>query len=94
MYGLLSNHLYKIMKIRFIFQQLWGLYAFQLFLQRRWLLWLPAQQNPSEKGSTLKGKNLLPNSFLLELTPFQEGGKNKFDIYIHVKMCPVPIINA
>ena len=31
---------------------------------------------PSEKGSTLKGKNLLPlgaNSFLLEQTPFQKG---------------------
>ena len=31
---------------------------------------------PSEKGSTLKGKNLLPlgaNSFLLEYTPFQKG---------------------
>ena len=31
---------------------------------------------PSEKGSTLKGKNLLPvgaNSFLLELIPFQKG---------------------
>ena len=31
---------------------------------------------PSEKGSTLKGKNLLPlgaNSFLLELNPFQKG---------------------
>ena len=32
---------------------------------------------PSEKGSTLKGKNLLhqgANSFLLELNPFQKGG--------------------
>ena len=31
---------------------------------------------PSIKGSTLKGKNLLPrgaNSFLLEETPFQKG---------------------
>ena len=31
---------------------------------------------PSEKGSTLKGKNLLPfgaNSFCLELAPFQKG---------------------
>ena len=31
---------------------------------------------PSEKGSTLTGKNLLPmgaNSFLLEWTPFQKG---------------------
>ena len=31
---------------------------------------------PSEKGSTQKGKNLLPNganSFLLEQTPFREG---------------------
>ena len=33
---------------------------------------------PSKKESTQKGKNLLPrgaNSFLLELTPFQKGGK-------------------
>ena len=33
----------------------------------------------SEKGSTLKGKNLLPmgvNYFLLEWTPFQKGYKN------------------
>ena len=42
------------------------------FLTRGQLLWLsvcfPAHQVPSEKGSTLKGKNLLPqgaNSFLL-----------------------------
>ena len=31
---------------------------------------------PSEKGSALKGKNLLPkgaNSFFLEQTPFQKG---------------------
>ena len=31
---------------------------------------------PPEKGSSLKGKNLLPmgaNSFLLKLTPFQKG---------------------
>ena len=34
---------------------------------------------PSEKGSVLKGKNLLPNSFLLEQTPFQKGNKT-FDI--------------
>ena len=38
---------------------------------------------PSEKGSTLKGKNLLPvfgaNSFLLEYIPFSEGGQNTFD---------------
>ena len=40
-------------------------------------LLLPANQPPSEKGSTLKGKNLFPrgaNSFLLEQTPFQKGG--------------------
>ena len=38
-------------------------------------------QTPSEKGSTLNGKNFLPkgaNSFLLELTPFQKG-ENYFD---------------
>ena len=32
--------------------------------------------SPSEKGSILQGKNLLPlgaNSFLVELTPFQKG---------------------
>ena len=47
--------------------------------------WFPAYQSPSEKGSSLKGKNLLPwgansfrvdpmgtNSFLLEWTPFSE----------------------
>ena len=27
---------------------------------------IPAQQSPSKKGTTLKGKNLLPKSFLLE----------------------------
>ena len=35
-----------------------------------------------EKGSTLKGKNLLPrraNSFLLELTPLQKGAKTNDD---------------
>ena len=35
--------------------------------------------NPSEKGSTLKGKNFLPwgaNSFLLEWTPVRMGGEN------------------
>ena len=34
--------------------------------------------NPSEKRSTLKGKNLLPggvNSFFLGKTPFQKGAK-------------------
>ena len=39
-------------------------------------------KNPFCKGSTLKGKNLLPlgaNSFLLEKTPFQKGGENSFD---------------
>ena len=38
----------------------------------------PIDQDPYEKGSTLKGKNLLPlgaNSFLLEQTPFQKGAK-------------------
>ena len=38
----------------------------------------PALQVPSEKGSTLKRKNLLPkraNSFLLEKSLFQEGGQ-------------------
>ena len=37
---------------------------------------LPAHQVPSEKGSPIKGTNLLPlgvNSFFLEQTPFQKG---------------------
>ena len=49
------------------------------------LFWLPfcfpANQTLSVKGSSLKGKNLLPqgtNSFLLEKTPFQKGGKSNF----------------
>ena len=39
-------------------------------------------QAPSEKGSTLKVKNLLPmgaNSFLLEQTSFQMRGKHQSD---------------
>ena len=42
------------------------------------LLTYNTHQAPSEKGSTLKRKNLLPwgaNSFLLEQTLFQKGGK-------------------
>ena len=53
----------------------------------------PDHQTPSEKQSTLKGKNqstlkgknLLPrgaNSFLLEKTPFQKGGKTSSDGYL------------
>ena len=41
-------------------------------------VWFPAQQCSSEKGSSLKEKNLLTrraNSFLVEKTPFQKGGK-------------------
>ena len=37
---------------------------------------------PSEKGSSLKGKNLLQlgaNSFLLRVDPFSKGRQNKFD---------------
>ena len=40
------------------------------------LIHIQGRQIPPEKGSTLKGKNLLPlgaNSFCLELTSFQEG---------------------
>ena len=39
----------------------------------------PAHKGPTEKGSSLKGKNLLPlgtNSFLFEKTLFQRGGKS------------------
>ena len=38
--------------------------------------WSELYRLPSEKGSTLKGKNFLPwgaNSFLLEQTPSEEG---------------------
>ena len=59
--------------------------GFLPFLQGRQILLLPvsfpAHLVPSEKGSTLKGKNLLPrgaNSFLLEKIPFQKGVK-EFD---------------
>ena len=56
------------------------------FYQGRQLLWIPVcftvGQTPSEKGSTLTGKNLLPrgggggaNSFCIEKTPFQKGDK-------------------
>ena len=40
---------------------------------------LSCKQYPSEKGSRLLGKNLLPlgaNSFLIALTPFQTGTKS------------------
>ena len=35
---------------------------------------------PSEKESTLKGKNLLPQSFLLEKIPFSEGKQAIFRV--------------
>ena len=42
---------------------------------------LPVHQTPSEKGSTLKGKELLPlgasSFFLKKINLFQMGGKNK-----------------
>ena len=50
---------------------------FYHFRQERQLMWLPVcfneRQAPSEKGSNLLEKNLLPleaNSFLIESTPF------------------------
>ena len=47
-----------------------------------------------KKGSTLKGKNLLPlgaNSFLLEWTPFQKGGKTILTELSSLKVYPVPL---
>ena len=44
---------------------------------------------PSEKGSTLKGKNLFPNSFLLEKTPFSEGSKNNFDRVVFLEIVSI-----
>ena len=49
---------------------------------------------PSEKGSTIKGKTLLPkkaNSFLLEYTPFQKGYMNLTELPC-LKACPFPLI--
>ena len=47
---------------------------FSPFLQgRQCPVFFPVHQDPSEKGSSLKGKNLLPmgaNSFLLEWSHF------------------------
>ena len=43
---------------------------------------LSCTQDPSRKGHTLKGKNLLPREhffFLLEKTPFSEGNKINLD---------------
>ena len=54
---------------------------------------LPAHQAPSEKGSTQKGKNLLPegaNSFLLKQTPFQKGGY-EFDIVVSLQSISIPL---
>ena len=50
-------------------------------------------QTPSEKGSTLKGKNLLrgANSFLIELIPFLEGSQNDFDRVASLKVCLFPL---
>ena len=67
------------------------------FLQGRQLLSLPVffptHQVPSKKGSTLKGKHLLPvgaNAFLLVLipfqkgvTPFQKGVQNNFERHLY-----------
>ena len=56
---------------------------------RDYCFWLP-----SEKGCTLKGKNLLPrgeNSFLLEYTPFQKRGKTILTEWLPLKVFPVPL---
>ena len=48
-----------------------------------------APKAPSEKGSTLEIKNLVPmgaNSFFLEETYFQKGGKNISDSYLPWKL--------
>ena len=65
--------------------------------------WIPANQGPSKKGATLKGKNLLPlgaNSkrkefaptgskfFPFQVKPFSERRQN---IWQSVKMYPIPI---
>ena len=56
-----------------------------------------ACQLPSEKGSTLKGKNLLPlgtNSFLLEESPFRRSNFDKVTfpekVSIHLIGCSLP----
>ena len=49
--------------------------------------------SPSEKESTLKGKNLLPiwaNSFYLEMTPCSEGDKNNFDRAVYLQSISIP----
>ena len=67
-------------------------------LKGRQLSWLPvcfpAQQVPSENGSTLKGKNLLPlgaNSFLYEKTPLQAVDKTSLTFLSPLKMYPCPL---
>ena len=40
------------------------------------LLCFPIRHAPSEKESTLKGKDLLPNSFLFREDPFSKGREN------------------
>ena len=55
----------------------------------------PTHLAPSEKGSALKGKNLLPwgaNSFLLEYAPFQKGSKNSLTDLPPWKVCQFLII--
>ena len=50
----------------------------------------PTHQTPSEKGSTLTGKNLLRK----EWTPFSEGRKNNFDscfLLSSLKVYPFPL---
>ena len=68
---------------------------FSPFLQGRQFLWLPvcfaAHQISSEKGSTLKGKNLLPggaNSFLFRVDPFKKGTKIILTELSPLKMYP------
>ena len=64
------------------------------FLQARQLVWFPvcfpANQAHSEKGSTLKGKNLLPlfapkgsKFFPFRVDPFSEGMQKQFDKVIY-----------
>ena len=54
----------------------------------------PAQESLSEKGSTLKGNNLLPwgaDYFLLESTLFQKGGKNGLTELLPLKVNAFPL---
>ena len=57
---------------------------------------LSCASNSFEKGSSLKGKNLLPmgaNSFLFEKTPIQKGHKNNFYIVISLESVSIPLVH-